>query len=44
MQTFIRAFDTTLAPFLAAVMPGTFRATGIVEYYRPIEAGIGVAF
>lgn len=44
MQTFIRAFDTTLAPSVATVMPGTFTATGIVEYFRPDESGVGIAY
>ena len=44
MQTFIRAFDTNLAPSVATLMAGTFTASGIVEYYRPVDNGNGYAY
>ena len=43
MQTFIRAFNTDLAPSVATLMAGTFAAIGVGQYFRTPEAGVGFA-
>jgi len=43
MQTLIRAFNITLCPSVAILMPDKFYISGAVPFYRPAESALGFA-